>query len=130
MDAFKYNRRQYNYYLNWLGYLGLVDRDAVSDSPYVTKNGKSFRMAGFHQQNVMLIKLMACHISFRKVLLKMLGGETIDTDQMKYVIQQEMKDIPTKSQISSSAFPRRISSVKSMCNQVLTQMGVYKKKDG
>lgn len=130
MDAFKYNRRQYNYYLNWLGYLGLVDRDAVSDSPYVTKNGKSFRMAGFHQQNVMLIKLMAYHISFRKVLLKMLGGETIDTDQMKYVIQQEMKDIPTKSQISSSTFPRRISSVKSMCNQVLTQMGVYKKKDG
>ena len=47
MDAFKYNRRQYNYYLNWLGYLGLVDRDGVSDSPMLQKMEKVFEWRDF-----------------------------------------------------------------------------------
>lgn len=123
VDTFKYDRRQYNYYLNWLGYFGFVDRLSPSEI-VITKKGKSFNSANTGQKNEVLLQSMAAHLSSRTVLTALLDGQKLDLSNLESTIQQEMKDVPQESQIGGNTLTRRISSVKSMCKQVLLLMGI------
>ncbi|RXI78767.1 type II restriction enzyme [Levilactobacillus suantsaii] len=125
VDAFKYDRRQYNYYLNWLGYLGFVDREAKTGRPVVTTAGRNLREANLNQRNRILIYAMAQHLSSRETLHRLLNQQKVTNDYLIQVIQQEMQNVPARSRITKSTLPRRISSVKSMCKQVLAQMQVF-----
>lgn len=123
VDTFKYDRRQYNYYLGWLGYFGFIDR--LSQGKIVlTEKGKTFNAAGTAEKNKILIQSMAAHLSSRVILKALLDKQKLAVTELVDVIRQEMKDVPAQSQISGNTLPRRISSVKSMCKQVLLLMGI------
>lgn len=123
VDTFKYDSRQYNYYLNWLGYFGFVDK-LPQTGIVVTSEGKALNSASTANKNDILLQAMAAHPSSRVVLEALLDNHQLDLDALKKTIQKEMQEVPQDSQISGNTLTRRISSVKSMCKQVLLLMGI------
>lgn len=124
VDVFKYDKRQCDYYLNWLGYFGLVDRDQ-NNALFVTETGHSFKKASLDEQNYELIKVMAQDDSSREALCTLLDQRKVDRTQLGYIIQREMKDVPPEYKLSKGTLDRRISSIISMCRQVLEQMPIF-----
>lgn len=123
VETFKYDRRQYNYYLNWLGYFGFVDRTPQL-GVVLTSKGKLFNAASTSDKNDMLVQSMAEHLSTRVVMEALLDNRELELSYIKEIVQKEMKDVPRESQIGEKTLLRRISSVKSMCRQVLLLMGI------
>ncbi|CAM3226284.1 DUF7226 domain-containing protein [Lactiplantibacillus plajomi] len=125
VDAFKYNQRQYNYYLNLLGYLHLVDYDLNKKLYVPTTLGQKIATTTTHERYTLLLKEFSEHLSFRAVLKKLIKHESLDNNDIIAAINTEMLTVPLKSQISDSTLPRRVSSIKSLCKQVLKQLGLH-----
>lgn len=74
----------------------------------------------------MLIRLMAEHLSSRKVLLTLLNGKKMEQDVFSTLVQQEMIEEKEKP-LSEETIARRLGGVQSMCKQILARMGIVDK---
>ncbi|WP_283678370.1 hypothetical protein [Lentilactobacillus sp. Marseille-Q4993] len=125
MDAFKYDARQFGYYSDMLGYLGLADRKKHNYvlETVLTETGKKIAVANKDNRYKLLIEQLAGHESFRYVLLKLLKRLDVSKSELAAEILKETADLPETRKIGVTTVNRRQSGVKSFVKQVLESAG-------